>query len=375
MTEAAKPEPLRFLIVDDSHPDSAMLSRMLRKRFGEKTQIAEAHTGSQAMEMLAEGKVDVALIDYRLPDMDGLEVLDQLEAGRHNVASILLTGQGSERLAADAIKHGANDYLVKDQFDPPQLERVISEAVVHVRQRAEQQKAIAELQRSRSDMDHFVRSLSHDMSANYMLLEHSLARIKQSCSSDPRPALTQGVTHIEACLKESKQYLDDLALLARSGTIQTNPERVELEQAAAEVLFELDDLLSERSIRCITEPELPAVWCHPGRIRQLLSNLVRNAAKHGCDPDHPLIAIRRAPHSPTDERTVWLEVFDNGPGIPVESRDTIFLPGRRLNSSVEGSGMGLAIVKQIVEHYGGQIFVSSEVVSGTAFVCSLPVAV
>ncbi|HEV3022807.1 MAG TPA: HAMP domain-containing sensor histidine kinase, partial [Pirellulales bacterium] len=218
---------------------------------------------------------------------------------------------------------------------------------------------------------------SHDMSANFMLLDSSFRQLKRSCDEKPMAGLTKGLSHVEACLKESKRFVDDLVTLARTGSVQMEPTRVELAPLVAEVLFEQEELLAERGVHHEVDHGLPAVWCNEGRVKQVLTNLVRNAVRHGCDTQHPLLRIGRAqpPNAVAAPRFHWLCVYDNGPGIPPESREEVFLPGKRLaGAHCDGSGMGLAIVRKIVEHYGGTIFVDPSCEQGTGFILSLPVA-
>ena len=128
---------------------------------------------------------------------------------------------------------------------------------------------------------------------------------------------------------------------------------------------------------------LPAVWCNESRLKQILTNLLRNAVLHGCDAKAPRIVIsataaagvERAAKSPTGSAGwIWIRVHDNGQGIPVEHRQSIFLPGRRLeNSSAPGTGMGLAIVSQTVAQLGGEVWIDAEQ-PGTSFVFSVPAA-
>lgn len=232
----------------------------------------------------------------------------------------------------------------------------------------------------REEMDHFVRALSHDMTANLMLLESSLREVQATCATDfPSQGLTQGLAHVEACLKESKRFLDDLVALGQTGAVQMEPTRVELGAVIQEVLFEQQPLLAERKILVKIGRELPAVWCNPNRVKQVITNLVRNAARHGCSRCDPQICIESIP---CPERfaghyadQVWLRVYDNGQGIPASSRASIFLPGRRLaGAAAEGSGMGLAIVRRVAEHFGGYSGVDAETAAGAAFLVSFPAA-
>src|SRR6185437_15233041 len=100
-------------------------------------------------------------------------------------------------------------------------------------------------------------------------------------------------------------------------------------------------VLTERGVAVEVEANLPAVWCNESRVHQVISNLVRNAVKHGCGKKNPRITISRhsaaslatrsaaAANSPQADY-VWLRIHDNGPGIPAGSREEIFLPGLRL---------------------------------------------
>jgi signal transduction histidine kinase len=140
-------------------------------------------------------------------------------------------------------------------------------------------------------------------------------------------------------------------------------------------LFELESLLAEDNIAVEVEQPLPQVWCNETRASQVISNLVRNAIKHGCDPLSGRICISSPSTAarPLPPGFAWLKIHDNGRGIPAASREEIFLPGRRLKTAhPDGSGMGLAIVKKIIERAGGSIFVDPTCASGTAFVFSLP---
>lgn len=236
------------------------------------------------------------------------------------------------------------------------------------------QSAVRDLTHDPNEMDHFVRALSHDMSANFMVLEDSLRRLKRSQQRNPLADLAENFAHVEACLRESKRFLDDLVLLGKTGSVDMQAELLELGPLVREVIFEQRALLDERRIRVVVAERLPAVWCNEVRLRQVFTNLIRNAAHHGCDARAPRIEVSQVAHAPeNDESFVWLRVYDNGRGIPASARDEIFLPGKRLHGAHEsGTGMGLAIVRKVVLHFGGTVLVDPTCEVGTAFLFSLP---
>lgn len=242
---------------------------------------------------------------------------------------------------------------------------------------AESRQLLDQLRRSRDEVDHSIRALSHDMMANFMLLESSFKGLKLALEQPDRAQLHGLVAHVEACLRESKRFLDDLAVLARTGSVQMEPARVEVEDVLDEVLFEQRELLGARCIQVEVRRPLAAVWCNRQRLKQVLTNLLRNAVKHGCDPVQPRITLSAEPAAESSPEPagpeVMIRVHDNGPGIPACFHEEIFLPGRRLReNSEEGAGMGLAIVRKIAEYYGGAAEVDARCPAGTAILVRLP---
>jgi len=235
---------------------------------------------------------------------------------------------------------------------------------------------LRQLRHSHDEMDHFVRALSHDMSANFMLLESSFSRLKRALDEPGRPGLDELVAHVEACLRESNRFLKDLVGLARTGKVEMDPSRVEVAAVLNEVLFEQGELLAGRNCRVDVRAPLPTVWCNRHRLKQVLTNLIRNAIKHGGDPKRPQIVISSPAGGAdgADGGMASIRIWDNGPGIAPRFHEEIFLPGRRLAQAAgDGSGMGLAIVRKIVRHYGGEIRVDPDCREGTRLIVSLPI--
>lgn len=230
------------------------------------------------------------------------------------------------------------------------------------------------------DQRHHLRALSHDLGSTMMLLEGSFARLKTLVAATSTSTMDEAVAHVSACLNESKRLLGDLAQLARSGGIEMDATPVSLDEVIDEVLFEQRQRLGDRHLRVEVHRPLPVVWCNRRRLKQLVANLVGNAVTHGCDPKSPMIEISAKVDKISGEKcqgrpAVVLRVCDNGQGMAVENLQRVFLPGVRLDeTATNGCGMGLAIVRNIAEHYGGRAWIDADCSSGTAVMASLPSA-
>jgi len=116
---------LQILYVEDNPNDQMILGRSFDKNLGIDFDLVTVETGTEGLERLKEAMFDLVLLDYKLPDMTGLEFLDEMRKGRFEVDVILITSQGSEKIAVDAMKHGVRDYVTKDKIDSEQLAKTI----------------------------------------------------------------------------------------------------------------------------------------------------------------------------------------------------------------------------------------------------------
>ena len=140
MDDAYAPQPLRLLLVDDDAVDRIAVTRALRQS-QRPLSIEESSTGQDALTAFAQGDFDAVLLDYRLPDMDGLEVLRRMNARAHgSTAIVMLTGMDNDELATQCIEAGAQDFLLKQDLTPRHLIR----AVTHARMRHRIEMALLE---------------------------------------------------------------------------------------------------------------------------------------------------------------------------------------------------------------------------------------
>ncbi len=355
--------PAMLLVEADS-----VLGDTVRREFPTAVRIRRTDDASSVLKSLRGEKVDVLLIDSHLPTNEAVRLLGRIDEQLRDVA-IVVVGEEDDPQGKEWIQRGADDFVPARELSPGRIDVIMAKAFRDRRLRRENAHMLEQLRHAGLEFDHFVRALSHDMIANFMLLESSFSQLRSSLAPTADSETSGMFAHADACLGESKRFLDDLVRLAKTGSVEMEPEDVDLDELVAEVLFEQGELLAQGGIDVQVEAHLPGVWCNRQRVKQVLTNLVRNAVKHGCDLANPRISVAAESRGPR----VLLRIHDNGVGIESRMHKEIFLPGRRLATACEeGSGMGLAIVQKIAEHYGGSAWVDPTTTVGAAIIVSLP---
>ncbi|MDR1959445.1 MAG: HAMP domain-containing histidine kinase [Planctomycetaceae bacterium] len=217
---------------------------------------------------------------------------------------------------------------------------------------------------------YIVKALSHDINAQLMILEYSHQICAGIASETRNRRWDEAHEHVTACINGLKRFVSDMVSYAKTGGINMEPEKTSLQDVMEEVLYEQKHILERRSIETVISPALPHVFANRQRVKQILNNLIRNAALHGCDSLKPIITVT----AECGVSEVFLNVCDNGVGIPAAVQEKVFEPGYRApnSSNTEGSGIGLAIVRKIARYYGGDAVLTSDRISGTTFQVRLP---
>lgn len=350
-----------ILIVDDSDDDLAVFQRLLSDDPVIR-RIQTAGTGDDGIESYQANRPDCVLLDYNLPGRNGIEVLRKLKALDRFATIVMTTGQGDERIAAEAIKMGAADYVSKDQITSDTLLRSITRSIDSSTM---QQRMAQQLEEQRL----FLRILIHDASAPLRQIRTFAEQlVADARAGDYEEVLEQGVSVANAATRV-QNLIDTLrayALLDQPVIFET----IAMAEVVEAAIENLADRIEEHKA-VIDYHQLPSIEGHRPQLIQLIQNLISNAIKYSSSdvPTVIISAVRRDKASDS-----WLfEVRDNGIGIPPERLADVFQPFKRLWSQddYEGTGLGLAICKKVVERHGGQIWCDSDGHRGTGFFFSL----
>ena len=365
-----KPDIIKVLIIDDSPEDRDVFVRYLKQHSEQEFQIIETESGVEGLKFCKQEQPNCVLIDYQLPDLDGLEFIQSLSKDEEQrfLPVLMLTGQGDEGVASEAMKGGASDYLVKNKLTSEGLYRAVTRAIEKAQLLQTNEKQRREIERSYREMEQFAHTASHDLQAPVRritkfleLLQLDLQESLPDRSKDYLDRALKGAAHM-------RRLIQDLLDFSLVGGAKNCMEPVCLEHVLKEVLTQLEVMVVSTNAT-VEIDALPKVIGNQTFLQQLFQNLIANAIKfRGEQP--PLVKIFAC-----RKGSKWLiTVKDNGIGIPSEAFDDIFGIFQRIDngSHVEGTGIGLALCKKIVELHEGRIWVESMLNEGTTFHFTLP---
>ncbi|MGZ9222575.1 MAG: PAS domain S-box protein, partial [Anaerolineales bacterium] len=236
---------------------------------------------------------------------------------------------------------------------------------------------VRELEDSNAELTQFTYTVSHDLKSPLVTINGFLGYLEQDALSGNLERLKKDSQRIREATNKMHALLTELLELSRVGRMMNEPEYIpflDLVNDALDIVH--GQLESQRvTVRILpplgTQPNLPIVHGDRQRLTEVLQNLIDNATKYMGDQPHPMIEIGQ---SAEGNGNAIFFVKDNGMGIAPEYHERIFGLFNKLDSKSEGTGIGLALVKRIVEVHGGKIWVQSEVGKGSTFYFTLPYA-
>ena len=229
---------------------------------------------------------------------------------------------------------------------------------VHERRRAEGalERTVQELKEKNEELERFAYMVSHDLKSPLITIQGFLGLVEKDMVAGDSDRVRADLERISAAAKKMKRLLDDLLELSRIGRLVLRPEAIPLSQLAREAVSLVEGRISEGQVKVQIDDDLPVVFGDPPRLLEMLQNLVDNAAKFIGQRADPLVEIGAR----TEGNGTLYFVRDNGIGIDPRYHGRVFEIFDTLDPDAEGSGIGLALVKKIVDMHGGCIWIESE---------------
>ena len=418
-----KDKQYSILLVDDDQVDRLSVKRALQKaRF--RAELIEAENGQDAIAQLKEKKnnlvsisdtsyfaldsglttdmFDLILLDYLLPDIDGLHLIAEIKALDLNLPIIVLTGQGDEEIAVEMMKAGAADYLAKSKIDPKNLATSIKSAIriykaeqavelANLRLRAsnellvlknqeleKQQQQIKsqniKLQEAYNLKSEFLATMSHELRTPMnAIMGFSQLLLRQY----PDPLSSQQQNLVQRIFHNSKSLLDMINEMLdfskiEAGKLNLNPQRFDLSYLIKSTVEEIRSLALQKNLALETKINLQDNFIVQDShfSKRILMNLISNAIKF-TESGTVIVKVWEI-----DETKIAIAISDTGIGIAPEDRVKIWQAFRQGDQSFtrqhSGTGLGLAITRSLVKMMGGKIALQSELGKGSTFTVEIP---
>ena len=375
----------KILIIDDTPLNIDYLIKYLdRAGF----QVLVAKDGEMGIYQAKYNKPDIILLDVLMPHMDGFETCRRLKSQDtvKEIPVIFMTALSSVTDKVEGFKAGAVDYVTKPIDQQEVMARVTTHLTIRNLQKDLQQEIVERkkaevmlrryadtLQTQNEELDAYAHTVAHNLKnplslmasvAEFMHSDHTLMTAKE----------------LDQCLQLMMQdghkainIVDELLLLASVRTEEVEPAPLDMPKIITDTHARLSDMISESRTQIIFPTEWPAALGYAPWIEEVWVNYVSNAIKYGGSPPCVKLGASVQPN-----RMVQFWVKDNGVGIAPRSQSELFTPFTRLNQlKVEGHGLGLSIVRRIVEKLGGEVGLESQGVpgQGSIFNFTLPAVI
>ena len=354
----------RILLVEDNPADACLLRESFHKDGSLEVDLVCATSMAEAEKYLAAVGFDFILLDPCLPDAQGLVAIRRARIVAPDVPMIVLTGVDDETLSTKSLQEGAQDYLIKGQFEARGLLRTL--------------RCAAERKRLERLRDEFVSTVSHELRTPLTAIAGSLGLLMGSAAGMlPEPAARLvGIAHNSS--QRLVRLVNDILDIEKLdyGHAAFDFKRVEVGALVSETVESIRGYADGRGVKVrIESATAPSdVWTDADRLAQVVTNLLSNAIRFS--PADSEVVVSAGKKAGSD--AVVISVRDHGQGISADFKSRIF--GRfaqadGTNARREGgTGLGLSIARQIVDRLGGQIGFADAVGGGTIFHVELPIS-
>jgi two-component system sensor histidine kinase/response regulator len=353
------------LIVDDVTKNLQVVGTILRQA---GYAVTPATSGAEALEGLREHLPDLILLDVMMPEMDGLEVCRRLKAdpAATQIPVIFLTASNEMEHLVKGFDVGAVDYVTKP-FNPPEL-------LARVRTHLELKHARQRLREMNDEKNEFMGIAAHDLRSPLDALRgYSEMILEDPALGRENRELTQRIHEAAARMAEMVQNLLDANRIER-GEMKLNlaPTDLALVVSSVAATQRPRAAAKQQTIHLENQPAPVTVVVDPTVMVQVLENLVSNAVKYSPPGKHIFVRLKKLPEA------VRCEVQDEGPGLSAEDQKKLFGKFARLSAKPTGgehaTGLGLSIVKKMVEAMNGQVWCESQPGRGATFLVQFPAA-
>jgi signal transduction histidine kinase len=369
-------EILQLMVVDDELGMRLSVERALRHyttwfediEAEVAFRITSAETGEAALALMAEDPPDILLLDYKLPGMSGLDVLQAMGDRKAETLVVMVTAYATLETAVQATKDGAFDFLAKP-FNPDELKAVVHKTSKHHMAQRAARKLAAERRQIRFE---FLTVLAHELKAPLAAVEGNLRIVQDRGLGAQLEGYDRLVQRSLVRLEGMRKLILDLLDLTRieSGQKLRALQPLDVTCLAAQALETHQSLAAEKQVSLGLEATGPVpLEADPGELEIMFNNLLSNAIKYNRDGGSVTVQVG------ADAGFVTIAVSDTGIGMTPEEMGKLFGEFSRIRNeqtrNILGSGLGLSILRRLAALYGGTVQVRSSPGEGSTFTVTL----
>ncbi len=372
------PNSYTILIVDDIPENISTLFDFLDANDFE---VLVARDGPTAIEITEYEHPDLILLDIMMPGLSGFETCKLLKTNNKtkNIPVIFMTALSETLDKVKGLQLGAVDYVTKPIQQEEILARINTHLTVYNLQQqlkikndelesknSELEAKNLELEAKNYELDTFSHTVAHDLKNPLAHLVSLSDLLIEELSDDISEQGRVCLKHILNSSQKMISIVNALLLLAKVSKQEVKSTPLDMQDIIAKVIERLDLMIRQYQAEIIFPDTYPQVLGYAEWIEEVWINYLTNGLKYGGKPPYLEIGMVEK------EDTVRFWIKDNGPGLEQESIDKLFTQFTRLNVPVEGHGLGLSIVRQIIEKLGGEAGVESQFGAGCLFYFTLP---
>ena len=383
-------QAVTVLVVEDDPGDFGLIRAHLRRsglghdtaRREDRESVIWAKTLAEGASLAQRDKPDVVLLDLSLPDSSGLATVRAMRTALADVPLVVLTGHDDRELALAALQAGAQDYLVKGQFEHDALGRAVRHALVRARLEAQ----LRESQKMEA-IGMLAGGIARDFNNAVATILGNVELARQDMSASP--LALESLEEIRKAGARARDLVQQILTFSSREPMERKPTALSaIVEATAQLLRATLPARFTLDVHCDTG--VPAVLADAGQIKRILINLATNAMQANQDgPGHIVMRLDsvvldaayadahpalHAMHARHPGRTARLAVTDDGPGIDAATLARIFEPFFTTKQGDQATGLGLPVVRGLVQAHEGAITVDSAPGKGTSFTFYLPAA-
>ena len=371
---------VRNILLVEDNPDHAELTSTALESFyrqnGQEICIKLVRSGDECIKTVARGSFDAMVVDYHLPAMNGMEVLKYIRKKGVLMPVVMVTGAGDENIAAEAIKRGASEYMVKKQGYLDHLPFVVHNSIEQYERRLEKERLQEELKAYQVELEMSKRlasigemasSIAHDIKNPLSKIRMGVDFLKKSmrdmdgATIRVLDGLLDGVENLNRIAVELLNYAKPpvpmFHLLDVQGILNGS-------------LNDLEDEISNSGIVLIKEyyQGEANVSVDGVKLKEVFLNIIRNAIE--AMPMGGTLTVRTSWIEKVNGRFFEIQFEDTGEGISKKHIEKVFAPF--FTTKQTGTGLGLSVVKKIMDIHNGYVEINSKVKKGTTIILQIP---